>query len=1408
MMQEFLKDAEYIYSSHIKWGLKRFTCHVKFYIEEDLSDLDFVICSILSSAQNGTYQKKNLGIMLGFSVVDNQPEQYYDPAEVKLFSDILKIVEEKHLIKVCDDTIELTNLGRLSLENNKSYKFYHGTQNIYEHLTFTYPYPTALLMFPFFKDMGICTELHKGTSYWPDDAEVQSIIGRKQDQLIKRLNLQSKEFHNLYEAEIEQYFDVEIRNIPVSLYQKDEEYIPIVYNEQEIAPLATKLFEFKENELQKENAILECLFKKLWDDKSVLLTFDNLEPYFELVDFEELTKNYRTQWNDERLLTKIVEMANRNCWINISNNCDLNVLYRHLNEYCENLDWDIVTSRADEDFIAQHFQDFPWDLEGISSDLSRDIKFIEGLIIEMGQCSNEWNWNALGPRLERDFVLSNLELVDVDLSTYTIDSPEIQQSILDHLSKRWDWGKIESTFDLSFILNNISKIESYLSYTRLFDRVFTDPEWANKYISDENFKAAVTRNNDEGGNLSSVLFNDKDYIWSDALIETFNQLNLIEWASTRYTLGFECNPYLKWDASFFTKYSKYVRNRYGLDYVSSHLLDESIINNFQQFDWNWSNLSANENITIDFIKANHTLPWDWGILTQRMFTSLKLHNIGHAAFINKWDWSYLSTNVPVDFIESNLAKFANHWDWSVALKRIISNDKKLDLSWLTTLASIIDKVTEKTLKLNIWSYLSAEYSYEELKHLIKSTKHNSIFSWDQNKLFEKEEFNVFVDIREFEDYLDWHALSCSKAFDLQLMYDHHSGIKEASWNKDVKQIITSYEDRWDYFGLSTFASLNSKDWFLEKYASLLDWEELSYNSKLFATSDKQQLNEIITKYKRYISFPTLCERDDVDIVQIMKIAPRASYDFNTLIATGQYRVTIDDIKNNPRYNWDWSLLSTINGLKISEDFLIEYYDKDWDWYALTQRNAEKLWSSTRLLNIMASTKKIYDQVDWMALTSRSYFPIDKELLLTIPDDKVNWDNISRSASVMSILPDLADYLNWQIVSKNEAFPVKEIDTLTEYADDLNWTTICSREDFIYTNEILERFTDRIDWSKASRAETIDFTTSIIDKYVELWDWPSLIKNKAFHNKIEFRDKGYFKQENIISFVQEFPVKPKAYHFTHMSNAIKIIKGQSLQSRNRAEGIFENSAGTNVSITAKAHNFARFYFTSKSPTQFYNECLGKDHSIKYYNQALELGLPKCPMPVFFIVDVEEVLAKYPEQCFYSNGNMQKSRTKAFKIIENPHNINATGIYDWRDKEARQQEFLVEDELDLSSLSSLQICCYDEYQCELLKRLVSLSPLRDRINARYDIYERINKELIFRDSDDIIEISTNYIDPFEFRIEYTKGNVPEILNSSNVLREKGNNIYAKDSIRIKKDRPFQIHFEVSEPRKGSWLIYTNK
>lgn len=315
--------------------------------------------------------------------------------------------------------------------------------------------------------------------------------------------------------------------------------------------------------------------------------------------------------------------------------------------------------------------------------------------------------------------------------------------------------------------------------------------------------------------------------------------------------------------------------------------------------------------------------------------------------------------------------------------------------------------------------------------------------------------------------------------------------------------------------------------------------------------------------------------------------------------------------------------------------------------------------------------------------------------------------------------------------------------------------------------------------------------------------------QSFFNKVEIRNKGYLKQENIISFVEAFPDKPRAYHFTHMSNAVKIIKSHTLQSRNKADGVFENSAGTNVDNTAKAHGFARFYFISKSPTLFYNECLGKDRNDrKYYSSALNLGLPKCPMPVFFVIDIEELLAKYPDKCYYSNGNMQKSSTKAFKVVDDPHHINATEIYNKYNKEARQQEFLVQNEVDLSSLSSLHICCYDNYQCDMLRGLVATSPLKDRIIAKEVLYERINKKLHFDDSSDTLEITTDYCNPFEFKVSYNAEGSPEILNPDFIIREKSNNIYMSHFLKIKKNKPFTIYFEVSEPRKGSWLIYINK
>ena len=69
-----------------------------------------------------------------------------------------------------------------------------------------------------------------------------------------------------------------------------------------------------------------------------------------------------------------------------------------------------------------------------------------------------------------------------------------------------------------------------------------------------------------------------------------------------------------------------------------------------------------------------------------------------------------------------------------------------------------------------------------------------------------------------------------------------------------------------------------------------------------------------------------------------------------------------------------------------------------------------------------------------------------------------------------------------------------------------------------------------------------------------------------------------------------------YHFTHITNAIEVLKSQKILSRNKAQlNSFSDAAGNVVSLRDVAHEYARFYFRPQTPTQFYNECLGKDVS---------------------------------------------------------------------------------------------------------------------------------------------------------------------------------------------------------------------
>lgn len=95
-----------------------------------------------------------------------------------------------------------------------------------------------------------------------------------------------------------------------------------------------------------------------------------------------------------------------------------------------------------------------------------------------------------------------------------------------------------------------------------------------------------------------------------------------------------------------------------------------------------------------------------------------------------------------------------------------------------------------------------------------------------------------------------------------------------------------------------------------------------------------------------------------------------------------------------------------------------------------------------------------------------------------------------------------------------------------------------------------------------------------------------------------------------------------------------------------------------------------------------------------------------MPVFFKFELKEVMMKMLDKCFYSTGNMQTNWARVEKVRENPYSLNTEHLYstvsDFENyKQYSQQEFLVEEEFDFSTLDSFEIICYNDEYANLLK-----------------------------------------------------------------------------------------------------------
>ena len=283
-----------------------------------------------------------------------------------------------------------------------------------------------------------------------------------------------------------------------------------------------------------------------------------------------------------------------------------------------------------------------------------------------------------------------------------------------------------------------------------------------------------------------------------------------------------------------------------------------------------------------------------------------------------------------------------------------------------------------------------------------------------------------------------------------------------------------------------------------------------------------------------------------------------------------------------------------------------------------------------------------------------------------------------------------------------------------------------------------------------------------------------------------------------------------YHFSHIENAVKILKSMSILPRGKAS--FKDSAGQDLIDRTNDYikrNFARFYFRPLTPTQFHNELLGSRENI----------FAICPVPIFFRFKIEDVLKTHGARCAVSNGNLATDWAHYGNSIEFLDYFDFDNIYnDFGEanyKTASQQEFIVKNGLDFSKGIDFQIICRNTQDRESLINMIGAdSEYVSKIVIDNSFYNCVNPFVQVEKTDTVINLSIkqlkNKVITGKIRLFSSQGYLYLKSISSttqdfiDINLDKKLIVEVKTNIRLEFDQiePFYVYF-VEDGK--DWLIY---
>lgn len=1111
-------------------------------------------------------------------------------------------------------------------------------------------------------------------------------------------------------------------------------------------------------------------------------------------------------------------------------------------------DWDYLSRKLPNDFIEDHIEDFPWNFYSITEERS-DI--LRNLLRKSGTSN----------------------------STYA--------GVLH--SKQWNWAWISSKSAEKFLYENILSFAAKIDWHIVLNRFFNDPEIIAKCLNDESFKTNFARY--LPGNYIAAhqkylwtkdlidFFEQQNLIqWeSTPYIRGFDTNGNVEWSRevfekyheriitekgyanisqliSDYTL-IEAHPDFAWNWEGVSKNKNLANNVFFVENAFSGKLpfsdklfwDEILLNTTYEISfWNkhlnefynstdekdhvqfWKAITKKERQ--EYIFENAHLPWNWNYITESSTTETILKNFNDRNIFEKWDWKIATPKIPKEVVLDELEYLTHVIDWDFVIIKVFAVDDELSLNGQLPRIAACLSALEAGKRKEIWRVLTAIYPFETLFSYVRSTYELDEFEWDWDVISIHSLFPTdLATIGLYRQKINWSAFSNSSTIKNKFNPSNWDTPKE--WFNNTDQYLARFKDYWDWQVLSENRNINNTRNIVKKYKDEnWNWEYLSefggFLTKLKKDND-DYLNQIIYQFPK-IRFDFLSKRKDIVIDEdLITITENKNWDWQILSGNEKAAISGKLLLKLKEKSWDWKAVSRRKDIYLENEIILNSLDKDWDWVYLSE-NKDLVFNA----EFIGQTK--LKQWDWRSVSRHKSFLPTIEMLTLCKDFDLDWPYLSKKENLNPTRELLAKFENkwdWHFITANPNVNFADVDFIERFADKWDWDIICESGKLTLSNDILNRFRNLLKWNLISANTNIDFTRDSIQQFRSYWNWTILKENK----RIEELLGDYVAREIInsatLTFIDKIetqysPWKRYIYHFSHIDNAIEIIRSRKIQSRNNAI-IRGDAAGNVVHLRSEAHDYARFYFRPHTPTQFYNEYLGKNTTdgyeskesgwVSWYEKARSLGFPKCPVPIFFKFSLQEVLFKNERACCISNGNMQTNSTTFGSIDSMINKFSFDELFftpsDYATKEDfnryrnyAQQEFLVKDGLSFNDLTDFQIVCPSDADKRLLLRLLGEEhkELYSRIVVNRNYYNNENPRVRIEEEGSELHISTTFKGNGYFLLSCSKGVKELEILTGDVSKMDKDKIFFNSYVSIRSiNQSMQLNFIDESDR--DWFVY---